>query len=111
MSWLQSLRGALVEAVNDLDQILDRVAGGFHRTVTLRIAEAAGELDDTIAGIGGDDALPGSELALTIRRAVGASTVATSASWCGASIRCSAAPAPRSSRRWAASRSVRSSST
>jgi Cu2+-exporting ATPase len=71
MSWLQSLRGALIEAVNDLDQILDRVADGFHRTVALRLAEAAGELDETIAGMGGGEFAPGSELALTVRRAVG----------------------------------------
>ncbi len=70
MTWLQSLRSAVFEAIDDLDQILDLVAERFHHTVTLRIAGVASEIDETFAGMA-PAAGAGSELALTVRRAVG----------------------------------------
>jgi heavy metal translocating P-type ATPase len=67
MTWWQSLRSALLDAIDDLDQILDVAGERFHKTVTLRIGEVAGEIDEAFDGVG---AGAGTELALTVRRSL-----------------------------------------
>jgi len=67
MTWLQSLRSALLGAIDDLDQILDFAAERFHQTVMLRIGDVAGELDGAFDGV---RAGAGTDLALTVRRSI-----------------------------------------